>query len=246
MKLAVLTDVHANLPALKAALSSIEQEGFDLLVHLGDAIATGPFPAECLELLLSVSGARFIMGNHDAMFANGLPTPPPSWMSEGEAEHRRWTFAQLRPELRSVVAGWPYHWRCDFNGVSASFSHYALDASGQKLAKFMPNPAASELDNAFSVFDPAPAALTFYGHNHSYSDIQGRSRYLNPGSLGCASRPIARYLMVEFLQGGYRVEHRAVPYEDCELREAFEKRRVPERAFICRTFYGGRFPAGAG
>lgn len=53
MKLAVLTDVHANLPALRAALRALEQEGFDLLVHLGDAIAIGPFPSECLELLLS-------------------------------------------------------------------------------------------------------------------------------------------------------------------------------------------------
>ncbi len=242
MKLAVLTDVHANLPALRAALRALEREGFDLLIHLGDAVATGTFPYECLELLLSIPRAQFIMGNHDALFASGLPTPLPAWMSEGEAKHQRWTHAQIKPELRSVVAQWPYHWHWDFEGISASFSHYALDASGQKLAAFMPNPTALELDAAFAVFASAPATLTFYGHNHSFSDIQGRSRYVNPGSLGCGSRPIARYLTVKFGRGGYRLEHRAVPYEDGELWEAFEERRVPERAFIYRTFFGGRFP----
>ncbi|MGA9766498.1 MAG: metallophosphoesterase family protein [Rhodomicrobium sp.] len=242
MKLAVLTDVHANLPALKAALSAIEQEGYDLLVHLGDAIATGPFPAETLELLLSVRKARFIMGNHDAMFASGLPTPAPAWMSKGQAEHQRWTHAQMSQELRSPLAGWPYRWHCEFEGVSASFSHYALDASGEKMAKLMPNPAPSDLDNAFPVSGPTAPTLTFHGHNHSVSDIQGRSRYLDPGSLGCAPRPVARYFMAEFRRGGYRLEHRVVPYEDDALRAAFEKRRVPQRAHINRTFFGGRFP----
>ncbi len=166
-------------------------------------------------------------------------------MSEIEAEHQRWTHAQLRQEFRSTVAGWPYRWRADFEGVSASFSHYALDASGQKMVKLMPNPAALDLDNAFPVSGPLPAALTFYGHNHSVSDIQGRSRYVNPGSLGCASRPVARFFMVEFKRGGYRLEHRAVPYEDDELRDAFEERRVPLRDYICRTFFGGRFPGEA-
>jgi|SRR5208337_1381921 len=245
MKLAVLTDVHANLPALRAALRALEQEGFDLLIHLGDAIATGPFPSECLELLLSIPRAQFVMGNHDALFARGLPSQVPEWMSEGEAQHQRWTHAQIKPELRSVVAQWPYHWHCDFEGVAASFSHYALDASGQTLAKFMPKPTASQLDEAFSLFAPAPAMLTFYGHDHSLSDIQGRSRYVNPGSLGCGSLPVARYFVVEFERGAYRLEHRAVPYEDGELWEAFEERHVPERAFIYRTFFGGRFPGGA-
>ena len=81
MRIVVLTDVHGNLPALNVALHSIEREGYDLLVHLGDAIAIGPFPAECLERLLALPRARLLMGNHDVWFASGLPEPRPSWMS---------------------------------------------------------------------------------------------------------------------------------------------------------------------
>lgn len=41
MRIVVLADVHANLPALEAALAQIEEAGYDLLVHLGDAIVMG-------------------------------------------------------------------------------------------------------------------------------------------------------------------------------------------------------------
>ena len=245
MKLAVLTDVHANLPALRAALGALEREGFDLLVHLGDAIAIGPFPSECLELLLSIPKARFIMGNHDALFVQGLPATLPVGMSEGEARHQRWTHAQIKPDLRNAVAGWPYHWHWDFDGVSASFYHYALDAPGKNYAPITPNPTAADLDAAFGIFAPAPAMLTFYGHDHAYSDVQGRSRYVNPGSLGCAPRPIARYCVVEFERGNYRLEHRAASYDSNVLRQAFEEREVPEREFLYRAFLGGLIPGSA-
>lgn len=65
MKIAILTDVHGNLPALQVALRAIRREGADAIFHTGDAIGIGPFPAECLELLLSTPGMNLICGNHD-------------------------------------------------------------------------------------------------------------------------------------------------------------------------------------
>src|SRR5690606_7205081 len=91
MKIVVITDVHANLPALEAALDSIQRRGYDLLVHTGDAIGIGPFPAECIERLLSLPRALFVMGNHDALFAHGIPSPRPQGVSDGEVLHQRWT-----------------------------------------------------------------------------------------------------------------------------------------------------------
>lgn len=241
MKIAVITDIHANLPALRAALHAIHEEGFDLLVHAGDAIAIGPFPAECLDLLFDVPNARFVMGNHDEWFAHGLPYPQPTWMSDGEVEHQQWTHGQIDPKLRSTVAQWPYRLHYEFGGVSTTFVHYPLDVSGCKFAPFMKNPTATDLDKSFALFAPNPSSLNFYGHNHHSSDIEGQARYVNPGSLGCFTAPIARYAVVEYQSGGYRLEHRQVPFNDLELFNAFEQRRVPERAFIYRAFFGGRF-----
>jgi len=53
MKIVVITDTHANLPALEALLKAVRTEGYDAIFHTGDAIAIGPYPAECLDLLLN-------------------------------------------------------------------------------------------------------------------------------------------------------------------------------------------------
>ena len=136
MKLAVFTDIHGNLPALRAALSELEREGFDLLVHLGDAIGIGPFPAECLDLLLNLRNARLVIGNHDEYFVHGLPQPQPNWMSDGEVEHQRWTHRQIDSALKPVVAGWPYRIHDDL-AVPTTFVHYPLDVSGRRFAPFI-------------------------------------------------------------------------------------------------------------
>ena len=103
-RVAVCTDAHANLPALRAALTAIDRLGVDAIYHTGDLIGIGPYPAECLDLLLRRADARCLMGNHDAWFAFGLPAPRPPWMSEGEWEHQQWVHAQLDASLRATVA----------------------------------------------------------------------------------------------------------------------------------------------
>jgi len=72
MRIIVITDVHANLPALEAALESIRAEGYDALFHTGDTIGIGPYPAECLELLLNTPNIHFVMGNHESYFEDSL------------------------------------------------------------------------------------------------------------------------------------------------------------------------------
>src|SRR5262245_11592812 len=96
-KLIVITDAHANLPALSAVLAAVQKEGYDGIVHTGDAIGIGPHPAECLDLLLNTPNLDCVMGNHDAWFVEGLPQPQPAWMSEGEVQHQQWTHQALDP-----------------------------------------------------------------------------------------------------------------------------------------------------
>lgn len=242
MKIAVITDVHANLPALRAVLDAITREGVELIVHTGDAIAIGPHPAECLDMLLALPNARMVLGNHDALFAFGLPEPQPIWMSDGEVSHQRWTHAQIDPGLRAAVAGWPKYLALDLNGVRTAFVHYALDAAGQRLQTPLRNPTAADLDAAFSVYNPDGAELIFYGHTHKFSDVTGHARHVNPGAVGCGPTATAPYTLMEADGGGrYRLEHRSAPYDDAALAAAYGERDVPERAFISKAFFNDRF-----
>jgi predicted phosphodiesterase len=237
-KIMVMTDVHANLPALRAALHSMDRQGYDLLVHTGDAIAIGPHPAECLDLLLGIPNCLFVRGNHDAYFADGLPTPQPPWMSDGEVVHQQWTHAQLGEHHRQAVRKWPYLHSTTVDGVRISFLHYGLDGSGKDFLPILRQPEETSLDQVFGRYD---SSLIFYGHHHPFSDIQGTARYINPGSLGCAPTAVARYSIVMCDRGGYTITHQAIPYEDGSLPESFVQRNVPEREFITKIFFGNRF-----
>jgi putative phosphoesterase len=67
VRVAVLSDVHGNLPALEAVLADVEREGFDLVVSAGDVVS-GPMPGECLDRL-SALGDRiaWVRGNADRL-----------------------------------------------------------------------------------------------------------------------------------------------------------------------------------
>lgn len=238
MKIAIITDTHANLPALQAALGAIRAEGYDALFHTGDAIAIGPQPAECLDLLLGTPNVQFVMGNHESYYVNCPPQPRPAWMSEGQVQHQRWTHAQLDPQLKPVLAQWPYSIEREFEGVPVTFVHYGLAPSRQDFAPVVRQPTAPDLDQVFALH---PSRLIFYGHHHGASDLQGRARYITPGSLGCHILAVARYCIAKFHRGQHTIEQRGALYDDADLWKTFEQRGVPERAFIYKVFFGGRF-----
>jgi len=71
MRIAVLCDIHGNLPALEAVLSEVESVGVDLVVFGGD-VAAGPMPVETIEVLAGyTSPSRFVRGNADSTAGRG-------------------------------------------------------------------------------------------------------------------------------------------------------------------------------
>jgi len=240
----VITDAHANLPALDAALAALDRAGCDLVVHTGDAIGLGPHPAECLDRLLARPRTLLLMGNHDAWFAHGLPDPQPDWMRDDQAAHNRWTHAQLDPGLRALVAAWPIAITCSFGSLTVRFCHYAPAPEGDGFAPIIPDPTAADLDRLFGPGLPYPDLLC-YGHHHPTSDLRGRSRYVNPGALGCHRAPRARFAVVRAPDDGApEVRLGSAPYDPAPLWDDFARRRVPAREIILPAFFGrpGRAP----
>ena len=70
-RIAVISDVHANLEALKAVLQDIEERGINHIYCLGDNIAKGVHANECLELLVKKCEVM-IQGNCDEYFSNRI------------------------------------------------------------------------------------------------------------------------------------------------------------------------------
>ncbi len=70
MRILVLSDIHANLPALEAVLAHAGY--YDAVWCLGDIVGYGPQPNECVEMVRGLPGLECVMGNHDAAVTNSL------------------------------------------------------------------------------------------------------------------------------------------------------------------------------
>jgi predicted phosphodiesterase len=232
-RIAVFTDVHANLPALDAALAEIDRLGVDAIYHTGDAIGIGPFPAECVDRLLSRASAQLLMGNHDSWFAFGLPDESVPGMPADERTHQRWVHAQLDPGLREVIAAWPYASSLRIEGLRIDFLHYPLNDAGGFRA-----PQDLSPDSASALFQLPTSTLVFFGHDHRPWNVTGGStHFVNPGSLGCSRDPVARFLILEVESGGnWSISFRGAPDDPDPVYRALVDRRVPAREFIRRTF----------
>lgn len=73
MKIAVLSDIHSNLEALRACLIHARFQGADQYVFLGDMLGYGPDPGACLEIIQNMvkDGALAVLGNHDEAVLGG-------------------------------------------------------------------------------------------------------------------------------------------------------------------------------
>ena len=231
MRIGIIADVHANLPATRAALDALEAAGCDDLIHVGDAVGIGPHPREVVTLLTQ-RGVRCLMGNHDELAAFGLPDPLPRWISEGEAQHQRWTRSQLSEAQLDLLRSWPYDLSVQCGEATVALVHYARKPGGG--FDHLADPTADDLRR---LYEPVAGDVVVFGHDHREHDVAvGGRRFLSPGSVGCHERPEARALVLAPAEGTLNVAKVSAPYDDATLLADFEHRQVPERDFILRTF----------
>lgn len=71
--IAIISDIHANLEALKAVLEDIREKDISRIAVLGDVVGYGADPKACLDLLRTIKPEVMLMGNHEHALINGCP-----------------------------------------------------------------------------------------------------------------------------------------------------------------------------
>lgn len=104
MRIAILSDIHANREAFEAVLAAVRRLAPDRLVLLGDLVGYGPEPGFCVDAAreLVAAGAICVRGNHDEAAVHG-----PSGMTPNAHEAALWTKARLSAEQSAFLAGLP-------------------------------------------------------------------------------------------------------------------------------------------
>ncbi|HZW72559.1 MAG TPA: metallophosphoesterase family protein [Caldimonas sp.] len=183
MIVAVISDVHGNLPALEAVLDAIDEAGVDLVVSDGD-VAAGPMPRETIERLMRLGDrARFVRGNADrAMVAefDGAPADPPD-AGESQRARLRWTAAQLDRRHRDFLAGFSERVVVEADGLGPVLCCHA-SARNDDLDVFT---ARSPAECVRAFFPNVTERVVTCGHTHMQFDRDvGGLRVVNVGSVG--------------------------------------------------------------
>lgn len=245
MRIAVISDVHGNLPALRAVLDDIRGRGCDAIANLGD-LASGPlWPAETLALLMDLPAVT-IRGNHERQL---LETDPAAM---GASD--RFTHGTLAPAQLDWMAALPAQAWIDgevllLHGSPASDVGYLserVDASGPRAGT--PDELAADLAGL-------EARVVLCGHTHVPRALPlGDGRLcVNPGSVGLqafrgrsphphvmqSGTPAARYAMLQRDSGSWHAQLLAVEYDPAPAAALARERGFDEWVGALRD---GRLP----
>jgi putative phosphoesterase len=258
MKLAVLSDIHGNLPALQAVLAEARDAGADLIVNLGD-IVSGPLWPQQTAKYLQALALPTIAGNHERQ----VLTLPRERMGASDAH----AAAELQPAQREWLAGHPAtRWLDDevfcCHGTPDTDLQYLLETvTPDHQRDGSPGMRAATAAELAQRLGACRAGVVLCGHSHVPRTMQVRNGnrdtlVVNPGSVGLQAyddvhphvhrveigSPHARWALLQRgAEGQWRVEHRLTPYDWATAAAQAERHGRGDWADALRSGFVGRF-----
>jgi putative phosphoesterase len=239
---AVICDIHGNLPALEAVLAEVRRARADLLVVGGDVLP-GPMPRETMACLLGLDlPVRFIHGNGDREVLAARRGGDSAGVPERFRDALRWNARQLRPEDEAALAAWPATIRIEVSGLGDVLICHATPRNDTEIfTRLTPE------HRLLPVFEPVDAPVVVCGHTHMQFDRAiGKTRVINAGSVGMPfGEPGAYWLL---LASGIHLRHtpydlaagaeriRATAYPHAEEFAARHVLRPPAEAEILQAY----------
>ncbi len=198
MKIAVFTDVHGNLKALKAVLRQIREKSPDLTVFLGDIFQRGNEEIECLELLKD-SNVICLKGNCELYAAYGVDVDP-------DVEHLRDYYDGIRKKLTDehmqFIRQMPLFYEYEYHGHKYHFSHFLFkDINAAYPFLQLADLKNGVFDKVCKTEDVTKYDLVAIGHSHQ-NFVNG-----NVVSVSASGLEGASYLLIEDSGDAVSFEH---------------------------------------
>ena len=231
MRIAIISDIHANQFALKRVLVDLENQNIDQIICLGDVASSGPMPHETVQLLSRLDCLP-VMGNTDAELLH--PTP-----YEGDDEFYKiisaihaWCAAQLSPDDLSFMRTFQPTIKIQFDQIKSLLCFHGSPKSNTDLINS--NTPQLDLERLLSEKD-----VSIFAGGHSHQQMMrsvNQSTYVNPGSVGLAFEssklnknnvPWAEYIILDIAASSHIVEFKRVKYDFSALKETVLEKNMP-------------------
>lgn len=182
MKIAVISDVHGNLEALKATLKDIQKRNIDKIYCLGDTLAKGVHPKECIKLIKE-NCEIVLQGNTDEYFSkeHNLEEKP-----EIEQKRIKWNKSLITKEDEEYLQSLPFSYEFYMSGRLVRIFHATPWANNKPiLNQDMPYTKYKMFLPTENTKSDKIADVVIYGHiHHQYMDKIYNKTLINAGSVG--------------------------------------------------------------
>ena len=226
MRVALLGDVHANLPALEATLRHARQNRMDAIWNLGDFVGYGAFPDEVIQCLRA-NQALSILGNYDRKVLK-VKEKAAEWQAHKLPEKWlafKWSYDHLSQASREYLHSLPECLRLNIESQRILLVHGSPDSREEHLTPATPEQRLEELA------EQAGAAIVLCAHSHVPFARQVRDTwFVNPGSVGRSDDgdPRASYAILSFSSGSFQVEFYRLVYDTARAAAAIRQAQLPE------------------
>lgn len=230
-KIAVFSDIHANLQALESIFKDIDNDNFDEVIYLGDIIGVGPNPKECVDMFMD-SKIKVVKGNHEIY----LTTPDQTFnkLTPEEIKHRDWIRSNLDENELSYLEKLPMSIDLLIDGKLFTFSHFFLNDKKDYFESLDILGTSKE----YEVINKQESDYLFVGHSHDDFQISNESLYTCAGSSGCRKNNTTFYTIIEVRDGIVKIYKKELIYDRKTFEKEINKNDYPNRDKTAEAFFG--------
>jgi predicted phosphodiesterase len=245
-RIAVVSDIHGNLPALQAVVADFTRRGATRVINLGDSLSGPLLPLQTAHYLMA-SGWLHLAGNHERQL---LTQGPGQWSAADAYAH-----AQLGAAEFAWIAGLTPCSDGSDDGDGIHLCHASPRSDLEYLLETVElhRVRLAGADEIRDRLAGVSAPLVLCGHTHHPRAVRSAAGQLivNPGSVGLQAyddehphahvietgSPDARYAIVERVAEGWTAALLSVPYEHEAMARLAERRGLRDWAHALRTGY---------
>ena len=222
MLIGIISDIHANITALKEVLRHLTRFSIDELWCTGDLVGYYTFPKECISLLMFDHTPFIVKGNHDQAVATGII---PDYLSYNAAISDFWTSQKLSKNARRMIYSLPTMKKLERSQKKILLMHGGFEYPLDEYFSYN----KPDLDNYIKFMELVDLDYVFLGHTHIPFQYTSRNRTIvTSGSVGQPrdGDPRACYTLFDTESG--KISFNRVKYDQKLIIQGIKDHNLPE------------------
>ncbi len=231
MKIAILSDIHGNLPALQVLLADMYSRDIQQIYCLGDLTDFAPWDNEVIALIRNLN-IPCVLGNHDERIGFDQEVIPLKKHSDAENAARiaaiEVSKAETSPAHKQYLRQLPFSMRLEYVIAGRKYKLLLVHAHPDSNEKYIYAEDTAEME---ALLAREQVDVLFSGHTHlSYCKAVSQGWAINPGSVGRSKEAHrkASYAILEITAQGLRPEIVQLEFDRKKVMAAIRKSAIPD------------------